>query len=113
MENPASIDSSVLERSKNVTVMPGKFGWDDVGTWDALGRVRDKDEFGNVTHGDVHLLDGCDNVVHTDSGRVGKQPRQERRQGRRLLCPPDERERGAEQQAGGARVGAVVDARRI
>jgi len=70
IDNPISIDSSVLERSKNVTVIPGKFGWDDIGTWDALGRARDKDEFGNVTSGDVHLLDGCDNVVHTDSGRV-------------------------------------------
>ena len=70
IDDPISIDSSVLERSKNVTVLPGKFGWDDIGTWDALGRVRDKDEFGNVTSGDVHLLDGCDNVVHTDSGRV-------------------------------------------
>ena len=70
VENPVSIDSSVLERSKSVTVMPGRFGWDDVGTWDALGRVRDKDEFGNVTHGNVHLLDGFDNVVYADSGRV-------------------------------------------
>ena len=70
IENPISVDSSVLERSKNVSVIPGKFGWDDIGTWDALGRVRDKDEFGNVTIGDVHLLDGCDNVVHADSGRV-------------------------------------------
>ncbi len=70
IENPISVDSSVLERSKNVMVLPGKFGWDDIGTWDALGRVRDKDEFGNVTSGDVHLLDGIDNVVHSDSGRV-------------------------------------------
>ena len=70
IENPISIDSSVLERSKHVTVIPGKFGWDDIGTWDALGRVGNKDEFGNVTSGDVHMLDGCDNVVHSDSGRI-------------------------------------------
>lgn len=70
IENPVSIDSSVLERSKNVSVIPGRFGWDDIGTWDALGRARDKDEFGNVTTGDVHLLDCSDNVVHADSGSV-------------------------------------------
>jgi mannose-1-phosphate guanylyltransferase len=70
IENPISVDSSVLERSKNVSVIPGRFGWDDIGTWDALGRVRDSDEFGNVTSGDVHLLDGSDNVIHSDSGRV-------------------------------------------
>ena len=70
VENPVSIDNSVLERSGNVTVLPGKFGWDDVGTWEALGRVRDKDEMGNVTHGVVHMLDCSDNVGHADSGRV-------------------------------------------
>jgi mannose-1-phosphate guanylyltransferase len=67
---PVSVDVGVLERSKNVTVIPGDFGWDDIGTWAALGRVRDKDEFGNVTIGNVHILDCCDNVVQTDSGRV-------------------------------------------
>jgi mannose-1-phosphate guanylyltransferase len=67
---PVSVDVGVLERSKNVTVIPGDFGWDDIGTWDALGRVRDKDEFGNVTSGPVHMLDGSDNVVHVDSGRM-------------------------------------------
>jgi mannose-1-phosphate guanylyltransferase len=60
----------VLERSKNVTVLPGDFGWDDIGTWSALGRVRDKDEFGNVTSGSVHMLDCCDNIVHVNSGKV-------------------------------------------
>ncbi len=70
VQSPVSIDTSVLERSSNVTVLPGKFGWDDIGTWEALGRVRDKDEFGNVTHGDVHMVDCADNVVHADSGRV-------------------------------------------
>jgi len=70
IESPVSVDSSVLERSKNVTVLPGRFGWDDIGTWAALGRVRDKDEFGNVTSGNVHMLDCCDNVVQTDSGRI-------------------------------------------
>src|SRR4029079_18278762 len=31
--NPISVDVAVLERSKDVTVVPGDFGWDDVGTW--------------------------------------------------------------------------------
>jgi mannose-1-phosphate guanylyltransferase len=67
---PISVDVGVLERSKIVTVIPGSFGWDDIGTWAALGRVRDKDEFGNVTTGNVHILDGSDNVVQADSGMV-------------------------------------------
>jgi mannose-1-phosphate guanylyltransferase len=67
---PVSVDVAVLERSKSVTVLPGDFGWDDIGTWASLARVRDKDEFGNVTSGTVHVLDCCDNVVHADSGSI-------------------------------------------
>lgn len=67
---PVSVDVGVLERSSKVMVVPGDFGWDDVGTWGALSRVRNKDEFGNVTTGDAHLLDCADNVVHADSGQV-------------------------------------------
>ncbi|HEY8850937.1 MAG TPA: sugar phosphate nucleotidyltransferase [Gemmatimonadaceae bacterium] len=67
---PVSVDVGVLERSSKVMVVPGDFGWDDVGTWAALSRVRNKDEFGNVTTGDAHLLDCADNVVHADSGQV-------------------------------------------
>jgi mannose-1-phosphate guanylyltransferase len=67
---PISVDVGVLERSTNVMVLPGDFGWDDIGTWAALGRVRSKDEFGNVTSGDAHLLDCSNNVVHVDSGEV-------------------------------------------
>lgn len=67
---PVSVDNAVLERSRKVAVVRGDFGWDDIGTWSALGRVRDKDEFGNVTTGDVHMLDCEDNVVHADEGRV-------------------------------------------
>ncbi|HET9637336.1 MAG TPA: sugar phosphate nucleotidyltransferase [Gemmatimonadaceae bacterium] len=67
---PVSVDNAVLERSKNVAVVRGDFGWDDIGTWSALARVRDKDEFGNVTTGDVHLVDCEENVVHADEGRV-------------------------------------------
>ena len=35
-----SVDVGVLERSHRVLVLPGDFGWDDVGTWAALRRVR-------------------------------------------------------------------------
>lgn len=67
---PVSVDVGVLERTNKVVVVPGDFGWDDIGTWAALSRVRSKDEFGNVTSGDSHLLDCADNVVHADSGMV-------------------------------------------
>jgi mannose-1-phosphate guanylyltransferase len=56
-----SIDEGVLERSDRVGVMDATFEWDDVGTWDAVGRTRAADGRGNVTQGDAALVDsdGC------------------------------------------------------
>lgn len=65
-----SVDVGVLERSHRVLVIPGDFGWDDVGTWAALRRVRSRDEAGNAVHGPVYAKDAHDNVVHAESGTV-------------------------------------------
>jgi len=67
---PISVDEGVLERSPRVLVIPGDFGWDDVGTWAALHRVRKRDGSGNATFGDVHAVQASDNVVHADAGSV-------------------------------------------
>ena len=34
---PVAVDVAVMERSRRVLVIPGDFGWDDIGTWGALG----------------------------------------------------------------------------
>jgi mannose-1-phosphate guanylyltransferase len=67
---PVSVDVGVLERSSRVRVVSGDFGWDDVGTWGALRRVKAQDASGNVTSGDVHALDSTGNVVHADDNSV-------------------------------------------
>ena len=65
-----SVDVGVLERSDRVLVVPGDFGWDDVGTWAALRRVRPGDAAGNTLSGQVHAIGARDNVVHADGGTV-------------------------------------------
>ena len=67
---PVSVDVGVLERTSRVVVLPGDFGWDDVGTWSALKRVRPNDAAGNATHGHVYAVDSRDNVVHADDAPV-------------------------------------------
>ncbi|HEY9230445.1 MAG TPA: mannose-1-phosphate guanylyltransferase [Gemmatimonadaceae bacterium] len=67
---PISVDVGVLERSDRVVVMPGDFGWDDVGTWGALKRVRPNDKAGNAAQGRVHAVDAHDNVVHAPESTV-------------------------------------------
>lgn len=61
-----SIDRGLLERSGQVVVVPAEFGWDDVGTWAALRRVRELDDTGNGVMGDVHCVDASGNVIHAD-----------------------------------------------
>ena len=67
---PISVDQGVLERSDRVSVIPGDFGWDDVGTWASLHRVRGRDAAGNATRGAVHLRDAEGNVVHAEGSTV-------------------------------------------
>lgn len=61
-----SIDRGLLERSESVVVLPGDFGWDDVGTWASLRRIRELDDTGNGVMGNVHCVDASGNVIHAD-----------------------------------------------
>ncbi len=63
---PVSIDVGVLERSNAVAVVAGAFHWDDVGTWEALSRVRPRDAGGNVLVGAVHAHRSEDCIAWSD-----------------------------------------------
>ncbi len=52
-----SIDYGVMEKASNIYIMTGAFGWDDVGSWLAIERIRQKDELGNVVDGNVITVD--------------------------------------------------------
>jgi mannose-1-phosphate guanylyltransferase len=65
-----AVDVGVLERSARVIVIPGDFGWDDVGTWAALRRIRRTDAGGNATSGRVHAVESRGNVVHAEDNDV-------------------------------------------
>ena len=57
-----SIDYGVMEKAGNLAVLPGSFGWSDVGSFAALPEVRPADARGNVVSGDRALVvdsDGC------------------------------------------------------
>ena len=48
-----SIDYGVMEKAENVYVLPSSFGWDDVGSWLAVGRINPGNDMGNVIKGDI------------------------------------------------------------
>jgi len=56
-----SIDYGIMEKCEEVLVIPGAFGWDDIGTWTALGRYRKTDQQGNVLESRGVFIDtnGC------------------------------------------------------
>ena len=72
-----SIDYAVMEKlgsdkSLNIPgyVVPFDAGWSDVGAWDAVWQVSDKDSNGNTVHGDVLLEDSRNCLVISDSRLV-------------------------------------------
>jgi mannose-1-phosphate guanylyltransferase len=52
-----SIDYGVMEHASKVLVIEGDFGWDDVGSWEAVYDISKKDENGNVVKGNAILKD--------------------------------------------------------
>jgi mannose-1-phosphate guanylyltransferase len=48
-----SVDYGIMEKASSIYTFPGDFGWDDVGSWLAVGRIKDNDEKGNVINGNV------------------------------------------------------------
>ena len=58
-----SIDYGVMERARNIYVLPASFGWDDVGSWLALERMNSADDDGNVIRGDVVKVNSARCIV--------------------------------------------------
>jgi mannose-1-phosphate guanylyltransferase len=64
-----SIDYGIMERAEEVVVIPGDFGWNDVGCWDSLGCVFPPDEKGNITRGDFVEIDTRNSIIYSN-GRL-------------------------------------------
>lgn len=65
-----SIDYGVMEKADNVYVVPGKFGWSDLGSWNALHEIRDKDPSSNVIDGNVLLYNTKNCMIKGEENRL-------------------------------------------
>ena len=65
-----SIDYAVMEKTTDAVVVPMDAGWSDIGSWSSLWDISEKDQEGNVTHGDVIAHNTKDCYVRTDSKLV-------------------------------------------
>jgi mannose-1-phosphate guanylyltransferase/mannose-6-phosphate isomerase len=61
-----SIDHAIMEKTSLGVVVPVQMQWSDVGAWDAVWKLGEKDADGNVTHGDVVTLDSRNSLLRSD-----------------------------------------------
>ncbi|MCR4649507.1 MAG: NTP transferase domain-containing protein [Lachnospiraceae bacterium] len=68
-----SVDYAVMEKAAalgDVLVVPGEMGWNDVGSFDMMEVLRDKDADGNITEGDVVAVDTKDSIILSKGGKT-------------------------------------------
>ncbi len=65
-----SIDYAVMERTSRAAVMPVSYGWSDVGSWQAVWELSDRDMQGNFAQGSVVFVDSRDCYVTSDKHLV-------------------------------------------
>ncbi len=64
-----SIDYAIMERAKDIAMVPAGFRWNDLGSWQSLLDVGPADAKGNVVVGDVVAID-CENSYIRSDGRL-------------------------------------------
>lgn len=66
-----SVDYAIMENSKNISVFPANFDWNDLGTWGSLHEKLSKDEKENaVVNAQVLFKNSSKNMVRTESPKV-------------------------------------------
>lgn len=65
-----SIDYAVMEKAKNVAVIPCAFGWSDIGSWKAVAEVQETDDHGNTTEGNAILVNARGTYVRSEDRLV-------------------------------------------
>ena len=65
-----SIDYAVMERAKDVVVIEAPFEWDDVGSWQAIGRLSPSDDQGNAIQGKHLSIGTTGSIVRTSDDHL-------------------------------------------
>ncbi len=66
-----SIDYGIMEKAASVKVIPGDFGWNDVGSWSAVYKLFEKDKDSNALEALNHcLIDSNNNLIFSKSEKV-------------------------------------------
>jgi mannose-1-phosphate guanylyltransferase/mannose-6-phosphate isomerase len=60
-----SIDYAVMEKTDRMAVVVGNFRWSDIGSWDAVFDITDRDESGNAIQGTAVTLDSKNCMIYS------------------------------------------------
>ncbi len=63
-------DTAIMEKSDKVAVIPCDMGWSDIGSWESLWEISEKDKQGNVTYGITALKDTQNCMIHAKNRLV-------------------------------------------
>lgn len=62
-----SIDYGIMEKAEDIYILLGAFGWDDVGSWLAVERIKKTNEFGNVVNGNIITVNTHNCVIQGEN----------------------------------------------
>ncbi len=65
-----SVDYGILEKSRDLVVVPTEFGWDDLGSWSSLERFFPKDQAGNAVEGDLVGVESENCIIYSPKKTV-------------------------------------------
>jgi mannose-1-phosphate guanylyltransferase len=66
-----SIDYGIMEKAKNVYVIPSYFGWCDLGTWESAYENSEKDYLGNAVYGEnVMVIDASECMIKVPNNKL-------------------------------------------
>ena len=60
-----SIDYGIMEKSRNVFLIKGEFSWSDVGSWEEVYQLSEKDDNGNASMGKVFTEMTVDSYIYS------------------------------------------------
>ena len=65
-----SIDYGIMERAQGVLMLEGDFGWNDVGSFDALEEIYEKDADGNIIFGNAKPIDSSNCIFYGTDNKL-------------------------------------------
>lgn len=65
-----SVDYAIFEKTRHAAVLPVDFSWSDLGAWDAVWKVSEKDADGNAGSGPSTFSNSANSLVISDRAHV-------------------------------------------